>query len=79
MDDIEAIKRLKGRYCRTIDGSPQSGLPGENRLWRSAVSAYTSGSPGNVARPTKRPIVGPHRATDSAFPAQLPDEPTPYR
>jgi hypothetical protein len=27
-------------------GSPQSGWPGDHRLWSSAVMAYTSGSPG---------------------------------
>src|SRR5204862_763253 len=34
------------RTLSSSGGWPQSGLPGENRSCRSAVSAYTSGSPG---------------------------------
>jgi uncharacterized protein (TIGR02246 family) len=45
MDDIEAIKQLKGRYCRTMDTKDWAGM---RQVFADDVTMDTTASGGNV-------------------------------
>lgn len=70
MDDIEAIKQLKARYCRTLDTKDWAGF---RRVFTDDVTIDTTDSGGPVINSADehlaylRPTLGEHRTVHSAY------------